>query len=119
MEKLTKKRESILNIIKEHKTPISAFYIFEKIKASLKINLSTVYRCLKYLEDNNKIVKTNIKNTKYYFIKKPNHEHFVFCIKCDNVETFPCSIEKNTNFEIIEHDFVALGICPSCKDKNS
>lgn len=118
MEKLTKKREYILNIIKNSKIPISASSIFENISSSLKIDLSTVYRCLQYLEENNKIEKTNIKNTKYYFIKKNPHKHFVFCIKCDSVETFPCSIEKNTNFEILEHDFVALGICPKCKNAN-
>lgn len=125
MIKNTKKLSTVLKIIKLSDTPITASDIFYNASKEIKINLSTIYRILKRLEEENLITKTLRQDKKFYYELKHNyHKHFLICRICHDVEPVEhCPLEnmmdkikEQTGFEITAHTLEIEGICKKCKN---
>lgn len=124
--KVTKYRKLILETLQNQEHPISAEELFDKLKEDNEIDLSTVYRNLNILDDNNLLLKTtNLDSINYYQINDSHHKHFITCNKCHKkftIENCPVheledEIEKETGFIINGHNFEFTGICPDCQKK--
>lgn len=124
--KVSKNKDKIISILKECKMPVNVQYIFENLNKNRKINLSTVYRCINALCDEN-IISKEIRNDKnaYYTLNSNNHVHQLICNVCKEttiIDECPVSIlSKNikdkTGFNITNHSVQLSGICKKCSDK--
>lgn len=125
--RVTKKRILILEIIISNQEPISAEEILDICKDKDKsLDLSTVYRNLNTMVDENLLLKnTNSDGIAYFQLNDHNHKHFITCISCNRrfiIENCPIhdiedEIENETGFEIKGHNFEFTGICPDCQKK--
>lgn len=111
-------------LIENEEKFISAEEIREYLKEKdLEVGLTTIYRYLKYLEENNS-VRTDIKeHTKYYQIisdECSNHYHLK-CKKCGKTVHLDCKEFEEANEHIsikhkfkIDHNTIIYGICEKC-----
>lgn len=128
--KLTSQREATVQILLESKEHLSAddIYMLVKDKAP-DIGLATVYRTLELLSEMRIIHKLNFGDgvARYEITdsEEEHHHHHLVCLECGKLEEFEddilgdieCKIEKNKNFQIIDHRLSFFGYCQHCKDK--
>jgi Fur family ferric uptake transcriptional regulator len=125
--RVTKARKLILEKIIEVDRPISAEDIHESLKNNKEyINLSTIYRNLNALSDNNiLIINTDLDGISYFQLNVHDHKHFITCLSCGKkvliedcpIEEISHDLEKSTGFTIKGHNFEFTGICPECQKK--
>ena len=80
--KVTKHRNSLLEVLEIENQPLTAEDIFLKLKEKgISINLSSVYRILDTLVDNNLINKYVLGDTNktFYEINTLQHKHHLVC----------------------------------------
>ena len=81
--RITKQRRLILDYIDKKNEPVSSQEIYDDLKKEMAIDLSTVYRNLNILEENNLLLKTSdLDGISYYQLKKDDHKHFITCSHC-------------------------------------
>lgn len=122
--RLTKHRKSILSLLENNKSPMSADLIISSFPKQT-IDLSTVYRSLDKLHTAGMISKSVIDNTAYYFISDHEHHHFMVCLSCKKMFEIDCHIhnlvdevESESGFKIIQHDLTFYGYCTNCQINN-
>lgn len=115
--RMTKNREAVLEIIESSRVPLTA----EEIHRKLDVNLSTVYRALKFLEERNLVGSFSVGGPRYFF-KKKRHYHFLICEKCGKlfpfeecVDEFLKKLQEKYDFSEESHLFLIHGICKECK----
>ena len=122
--RITKQRKLILETLLGCNNPISADEIYELIKEDIRVDLSTIYRNLNTLEENEILLRnTNIDGISYYQLNNEKHKHFMTCTICnkkiilENCPVHPLEeqIQKETGFLITGHNFEFTGICPDCQ----
>lgn len=124
MEKYSKQREEIIEILKEAYDHPTAEEIYERVK-QIKSTSSrgTVYRNLKFLEEKGEIQKISISDApdKYDYIRE-NHGHII-CKKCKKIKDIEYNFERNSfknkikeQTEIIPdlRTVTMYGICKEC-----
>lgn len=122
IKKFTRKRQLILDIIRDNECPVSAEDILNM--TDTKLNLSTVYRALEFLEENGLIKSISFDGKVRFFFGADGHHHFLYCDKCHGIQTFDhCAaeklqgkIQKEFEYEIKDHVFYFTGICNKCKE---
>lgn len=124
--KSTKHRTSIIKILKESETPLTADDIFLSLKGkNISISLSTVYRTLETLNSKDLVIKTNIFNDGMarFELNRKEHKHHVVCISCRKsvpigdcpFEEFEKSLKEKMDFDVTGHKFEIYGFCKECK----
>lgn len=123
--KNTKQRAIILEILQKAKKPLSANDIFNKaVKIQSNIALTTIYRTLEMLYENDLIIRYRIDEKEYcYELKREKHTHYLICKNCRKKVDLPeCplkELEKNisakTGFKITSHNLELEGYCDKCK----
>ena len=123
--KNTKQRIIILEILQKAKKPLSANDIFNRAtKIQSNIALTTIYRNLEKLYENDLIMRYRIEDKEYcYELKRENHTHYLICKNCRKKVDLPeCplkELEKNisnsTGFKITSHNLELEGYCDKCK----
>ena len=123
--KNTKQRIIILEILQKAKKPLSANDIFNRAtKIQSNIALTTRYRNLEKLYENDLIMRYRIEDKEYcYELKRENHTHYLICKNCRKKVDLPeCplkELEKNisnsTGFKITSHNLELEGYCDKCK----
>ena len=112
--KVTTHRLEILNVLNELLLNATVKNIIDKTN----MDVSTVYRTIKTLEDNNIIDKTIVNDEVVYTIKE-EHRHYIKCIKCNKVtEIDECPFDVSNNIEgykIVSHSLMIDGICDNCQ----
>ena len=91
--KVTKHRNSVLEVIEAENQPITAEDIYIELKnKGISINLSSVYRILDTLVENSLINKYVIgeNNKTSYEINSLKHKHHLICTRCNRV--FPLDL---------------------------
>ena len=118
MLRKTKQREVILDILKESRNHPTAEEIYVKARMFMpKISLSTIYRTLKNLVDEGRILEIKLQgeNCSRYDYPLKEHQHF-YCRKCKRI--FDIDISLDGNFELPHkvEEFRALfiGVCNDC-----
>jgi len=125
MEKYSKQREEIINLLSNCKSHPTA----EEIYLILKENGSTasrgtVYRNLNQLIEKGIVIKISIQDgpDRFDYIKE-KHNHII-CLKCGKVFDYFYNLNENklkkdaleqTGVEIVDNTFTLKGICNNCK----
>ncbi len=128
--KKTKQRTLILDILSHAKIPLSANEIKNRCaEKQPNMALTTVYRNLDSMLDNNLIIRHRIDNKEYcYELKKDKHSHYLICKSCNKkivlpgcpLEELENSIKVNTGFHITSHNLELEGYCKECeKEQNN
>ncbi len=119
-------RKEILDILNKSTNPLSAGEIDELY--GKKVDLSTIYRALKYLESQQLIEGFSIQcsteeNMRYYYATNDRHIHFIHCENCHQfirldecfIENYVHSIEEKYHYRILHHSLYFTGICEKCR----
>ena len=128
--KVTKHRTSVLKIISGSKQPITAEEIYLKLKEEkVSINLSSIYKILESLSNNNVISKCVLGNDNKtsYEMNTSEHKHHLICKCCKEVFAIGdcplCAYEemlkKNMEFDVTEHRLEIYGYCKHCKNQKT
>ena len=133
--KMTNQRRIVFETLNEYKHEhLSPEEIYELIKGKYPtIGLATIYRTLQVFEEIGLIYKLNFDDGCYrYEIMSydDNHihqHHHLICKNCgkiievkeDLMNSLEEMIEKQYNFEIINHMVKFTGICSRCRDKEN
>ncbi len=133
--KCTTQRILVYDILAENKDKhLSTEEIYELIKhKNPKMGIATIYRTLQLFEETGLVYKHNFDDgCSRYEILSPNsneihqHHHLV-CKKCgeiievkeDLMNSLEEIIEKQYNFEILNHVVKFTGICSQCRNKEN
>lgn len=120
----TKQKELILNVLKSKKKEFTIKEIYDEVKECS--GLTTVYRLVDKLVEENIIVKNIGKNniTYYQYLEKCNaNNHFYLkCEKCGSIEHVDCDciidlnnhIAKEHNFKPNNEKIIINGVCKNC-----
>ena len=120
----TKQKNIILDIIKNQDNSFTIKDIYEKVKD--KVGLTTIYRLIDKLVEENKLNKTiSSDNTTYYqYLSDCDEEnHFYLkCERCGNITHIDCDCIKELTSHITKHhkfrpnkDHIIIdGICSRC-----
>lgn len=126
--KQTKKRNTIISVLKSATAPLTAEEIMELSCKEHKMSFSTVYRALNALAEKNIVTKTVHQDGKlYYKIPTHSHQHILKCIKCSEciaidacpLESLELNLSLETNYKITGHNLEFFGICPKCQINES
>ncbi|TCS81852.1 Fur family transcriptional regulator [Pectinatus cerevisiiphilus] len=133
--RLTNQRRIVIEVILNHKTDhMTVEDIYESTKTiSPNISLSTVYRIVDFLKQNNIIHKLQVDDD-HYFYELINtegsaiHPHFI-CKKCgktidilnEDILNHAAACQKNItstyDFKIVSSTILYYGICSNCLEK--
>jgi Fur family ferric uptake transcriptional regulator len=125
--KFTSQREAILKTLYEnpdHFTPENLYLLIKKNYPEANVGVTTVYRTLNLLEENN--IATSISfgsaGKKFELGNKPHHDHLI-CEKCgkivefedEKIEQLQEKIAKLYHFKLTNHLMQLYGICQECQ----
>jgi Fe2+ or Zn2+ uptake regulation protein len=112
--RLTKKRQSILDVLKRKKEALSAAEVHSFVP---DIDLATVYRNLEYFTNEKVIKKLQLGSQEARFEFQHEPHHHAVCTECERVIHFTAPDEKLKKllgieeFKIDELEVTVRGIC--------
>ena len=125
--KRTKTRESVLAVLIDSHSPLSAIEIFSEIEnRGGNIWLSTVYRSLDAFVEKGLVNKTSILNNEItlYDLNQSGHKHYAICVECHKIIAMEnCPMDdfkpkfREDNLEVLGHKVEIYGYCRDCKSK--
>jgi Fur family ferric uptake transcriptional regulator len=125
--KYTSQREAILKTLFDnpnHFTPENLYLLVKENYPDLNTGITTVYRTLNLLEENN--IATSISfgslGKKFELGNKPHHDHLI-CEICgeivefenEQIEKLQHKIAKMHNFKLTNHLMQLYGVCKNCQ----
>ena len=123
----TIQREIVLQEICQIQGHATADMIYDQIhKSHPSVSRATVYRNLKVLEKQGKVMRINIPDgADYYEVMKREHYH-IKCVCCGRI--FDASLpnmphllqmgqEADQGFELFKCNLLFEGLCPDCREK--
>ena len=125
-QKHSKKRDTILEVIRSTTCHPSAEWIYNQVKPIYPdISLGTVYRNLALFEQNGDIISVaTVDGQKRYDATTPSHIHFI-CESCNSVidvaipQTFQdmySIFEKDHGLQATHHSLTFFGKCDKCQN---
>ncbi len=110
----TKARNQILSIFTNTPYPVSAMDLLKEVK----VNKTTIYRELSFLENTGFIKEVDFGDgKKRYELKEARHHHHLVCLDCKKVTDI--EIEENfklpREFKVIKHNLEFFGLCVNCQ----
>lgn len=126
--RVTKNRISILKILDESDTGVTAEYIFKEVREKKeKIDLSTIYRTLEILYEKDILNKFDIGEGRYnYILKNKCHKHTICCHLCHKKIQIDCPlfqveeiIKNKTGFTFVEKEIKLKCICEECRENET
>ena len=121
---MTHQRRVILDEIRRVTTHPTADELYEMVRKKMPhISLGTVYRNLETLSSLGLIQKIGPLSSQMRFDGNTTNHYHIRCIYCGRLEDAPIepvdamdnAIQGKTNFIILGHRVVFLGICPECR----
>jgi Fe2+ or Zn2+ uptake regulation protein len=124
MNRNTKQRAAILDLLREGYCHLTADQIYDEVKIAIpSISKGTVYRNVRVLEELGLVSELNLNDTVSRFeAKRNNHYHFR-CERCGQVfdvdepvnEELDRRIAEKTGFKISCHQTEFRGLCCDCQ----
>ncbi|MDA8597140.1 transcriptional repressor [Candidatus Pacebacteria bacterium] len=112
--RLTKKRQAILDALKEQKHALSAAEVHALVP---EVDLATVYRNLEHFTNEKTIKKLQLGSQEARFEFQHEPHHHAVCTECERVIHFTAPDEKIkkllgvTDFQVEELEVTVRGIC--------
>ena len=122
--KYSKQRDTILEHIKNRCDHPTAEMIYEGVRKDIpNISLGTVYRNLNLLVELGEIRKIIMPGSSDRFDRTLQNHYHLTCKKCgdiqdimlDNIKDIDTLVEEKTEYKIVSHDIVFIGICKECQ----
>ncbi len=124
----TKQRKRIMQILSSTKSHPTADWVYSQLKEEFpSLSLSTVYRNLRILKKQNRILELPFGHTFDRYDGNPApHPHFA-CQKCKRVfdidvsglESIFGDASEQMNFQLEGYNLNLYGLCNDCKDESS
>ncbi len=121
MIRMTKQRSAILRCLTEAGRPLYIEEIQDLTSAEIpQINLSTVYRTIKTLIEEEKVSQTELPGEKScYEIRKKEHHHYFLCDSCNKIyfiNQCPKGLADIVpkGFRVLGHSITLNGFCLEC-----
>jgi len=120
----TKQKRLVWSIIEQAGRPLSPAEVHQAALKDLpKVSVATVYRTLRALQDDQKIVAVSLPGESDRYetkIKADHHHHHFHCDDCGKVFDVPgCGLRVDarvpTGFAITRHEVVLYGSCKQCR----
>ncbi|KUK11691.1 MAG: Ferric uptake regulator, Fur family [Clostridia bacterium 41_269] len=122
--RMTKQKKVILDILRSTTSHPTADWIYKEAKKILpNLSLGTVYRNLKNLKEEGKILELSYGSTCSRFDGNPENHYHCVCVECGRVMDVDMSVEKELDKKaeealgcpIFYHRLEFYGLCPQCK----
>ena len=126
MRRHSRKRDAILQCIKECKEHPSAEWIYTHLKpAHPDLSLGTVYRNLALFRETGEVVTVaTVHGVERWDAFTEPHSHFI-CDKCDAVldielpaEDLRSYLDTRYGYEVRRSEMIFRGVCDRCKEKD-
>ncbi|WP_018291101.1 Fur family transcriptional regulator [Verrucomicrobium sp. 3C] len=122
MERITQQKIAIVAVLESAESPLTPPEILSRAaKAVPRLGVATVYRALRALRKERKIVIVEIPGEppRYETATRGHHHHF-FCNGCRKVFEIPDCAAKwaelaPPNFQVLDHEIILYGKCPNCQ----
>jgi len=124
MGRNSKQKEAILRLVKGTTSHPTADWVYERVRREIpNISLGTVYRDLRVLQQEGKILELHLPGTISRFDgRTENHYHFR-CEQCGRVFDLDESVDKEndkkvarkTGFKVSYHNLEFRGLCQDCQ----
>jgi Fe2+ or Zn2+ uptake regulation protein len=124
---MSKQKQLIYELVASTMTHPTADWVYQHARKSMPhISLGTVYRNLKSLTEEGRILEiTTIKGPSRYDANTSKHSH-LRCVDCGHLEDVPekeivlsSKTKRLRNFKIFEYKIELLGLCPGCQKKST
>ena len=134
--KVTNQRLLVLQVLAEHGDEhMTAEDIFELVKEDYpEIGLATIYRTVQLLLDMQLVDRIMLDDgcVRYeigdFLDEQEGHRHYdhhLICTECGNVSAFrddlledlEAYIEKETGFQVTDHELKFYGVCRKCREE--
>lgn len=124
--KVTKGRVEVLRLLKNNPDPLSVEEIYNGISRESCKSLTTAYRIVNQLEENNIIRRVIQKDgVSFYAFSLSPHKHYIICSECGSlypidkcpIKPFEDFVKKESGYEVTGHIIEFYGICPKCKQE--
>ncbi|MDQ6632694.1 MAG: transcriptional repressor, partial [Verrucomicrobiota bacterium] len=124
--KITRPRQAILNLLREHPHPLSNKEIFSRL-AQGDCDLATIYRSMHLLESMGMVKRFDFGDgaARYELVGEDDdgHHHHLICTRCSDIvevaDCFPQELEtkiaRRNGFKSISHNLEFFGLCPRCQ----
>lgn len=119
----TNQRETIYEVIKNSKGPLSPTELLEKSnEVNESVGIATIYRTIKLLIDAGEIIQVTLPDgqNRYELAKLDHHHHFK-CRICSSIYdldhcplSIPDQISLPDGFKLEGHEITLFGICSKC-----
>ena len=123
MQRNTKQRSLILDVMKLEDRPLNCQEIFDASRSVLpKIGLATIYRAVKDFLDSGLVAEVNLPgDSQRYTTKVEGHFHYFLCRLCDrafNIDGCPGNLnfQPPKNFRTEVHEVIFKGVCGGCDE---
>ncbi len=126
MTRNSKQRELILRVLKRTTSHATADWVYEQVRREIpSISLGTVYRNLKSLQQEGKILELDLAGTQGRFdARNDNHYHFR-CEQCGRIFDVdePVNgelderVARKTGFKASYHRLEFRGLCKDCQSE--
>ena len=123
---MTKNRKQIYESILSATGPLNSAQVYKQTGSQM--DLATIYRGLKYLEDKNLITSfvfacEDRVMERYYTKADADHLHYMHCRKCHNFFPMPycpmkvCEGQSGDlgGFLVENHSITLIGLCEACQ----
>jgi Fur family ferric uptake transcriptional regulator len=125
VDRSTRQKRAIEAVLRNHANPLSPSEILElALKEVPSIGIATVYRALKSLSKDRRVVSVEIPGEppRYERADKGHHHHFL-CRTCGEVfdlQTCLDGIKKMAppGFRVEDHEIILYGACKDCAPKS-
>jgi len=128
LKKFSRKREAVLEKIRETTSHPTAEWIYEEVKKEIPdLSLGTVYRNLAVFKDEGLIISVGVVEGQERFdANTKEHTHFV-CLGCGDVldidadiaPAFNQAVEELNGLDIMYRQLTFYGKCEKCSDKST
>lgn len=125
MKRFSKKRQAILDLLKETKEHPDADSIYRKLKPVFPdLSLGTVYRNLKEMEEDGTIASVSVVDDRERFDGRTDPHTHAVCTECGKIidldeialpKDFLLRAGKTSKFSIAYAKLQFVGICNDCK----
>jgi Fur family ferric uptake transcriptional regulator len=126
MERQTRQRSAIREVIERAHRPLSVQEVFKLAARELPgLGIATVYRTIKSMLAEQALHQVELPGAMVrYEVAHLGHHHHFHCRRCDGVfevEGCPGSLKRLTprGFKMEGHDLTIVGLCAACAAKPS
>lgn len=123
--KITKQGSQIFKLINESSGHMTADQIHSALKdKDVSIGIATVYRNLNSLFEQRLVNRVKHPDLGYIYDKNTSDHYHIRCVECDKISDLHLDRQKHleiqaqedSGFQVLTHEIIFEGICPSCQD---